>query len=99
MSLLSFLSWEKWLARLLHPVYVGIRKGLFEFQRRRSLQRSVGWPEMDAEVYRIVWDSSLPREQILYSYSTEQGYFSGAAWRWFEHTNAREVGVGDKIVI
>ena len=68
-------------------------------EREKSLTRSARWPQAEGSVHQIIWDSSLPREQILYSYSTNNGYFSGFFWRWFEPANAREVRVNDRIVL
>lgn len=99
----AFLPWEKWLGKLLsrfvHPLYVRLRRSWFRLRRKRALRRSLGWPEVHGEVYRVVWDSSLPREQILYSYSTEAGYLSGVAWRWFDDTNVQEVRVGGRVAL
>jgi len=99
MALTAFLPWEKWLARLLHALYVAMQRRWFRFRQDRSLVRSASWPEIKGEVSRIVWDSSLPREQILYSYLTDQGYYSGDAWRWFDSVNAHEVRAGDRVVL
>jgi len=68
-------------------------------KRQKSLARSVHWSQTEGTVHQIIWDSSLPREQMVYSYSTDKGYFSGSSWRWFERTSAREVRVGDRLVL
>ena len=47
----------------------------------------------------ISWDSSFPREEIRYYYCAEGEYYSGSCWRWFDSSNAREVKVGDRIVL
>ena len=99
MALTAFLPWEKWLARLLHPLYVRVRRLWFERQRDRFLVRSTSWPETEGSIYRVVWDSSLPREQLLYSYSTKGDYFSGGSWHWFERSDARQLTAGDKITV
>src|SRR5579859_4320854 len=95
----ALLPWEQWLARLIHPLYVAIRRSLYERQRRRDLDESEGWPEAEATVVSKTWDSSLPREELLFSYATRQGYYSGSHWMWFERSEPREVIVGDRIVL
>jgi hypothetical protein len=95
----AFLPGEEWLARLLHPLYVRVRRRQFQRARGASLAVSADWPQAQATVHQIVWDSSLPREQLLYSYSTNDGYFSGSTWRWFERMNACELRVGDSIQV
>jgi len=55
--------------------------------------------ETEGSIQRINWDSSWPREELVYSYCTERGYSAGSYWRWFEPCNAREVRVGDRIVL
>jgi hypothetical protein len=84
---------------LLHPLYVAIRRQLFQAERLRSLARSERWPQTDGSIFSINWDSSLPREELLYSYSSERGYYSGSHWRWFDSANAHEVRVGDRITL
>jgi hypothetical protein len=95
----AFLPWEKWLARLVHSLVVAIKKRLHEVRQRRFLKQSQDWPQTQGSVLVINWDSSCPREEILYSYSTEQGYQSGSFWHWFEPSNQRQVRVGDKVVV
>jgi hypothetical protein len=95
----AFLPWEKWIAQLLHPLYVAIRKWLHRKQRRQDLEESEGWPEAEGTIHSKRWDSSLPREKLLYSYSTKEGYCSGRHWLWFERSDAREVKVGEQIVV
>ena len=95
----ALLPWEQWLARLLHPVYVAIRRSLYKSQRHQDLHESEGWPEAEGTVVSKKWDSSLPREELLFSYSTSQGYYSGSYWTWFERSEPREVKVGDRIVL
>jgi hypothetical protein len=95
----AFLPWEKWLAQLLHPLYVALKRSLYKRQRRRDLDESEGWPEAEGTIHSKKWDSSLPREELLYSYSTPEGYFSGGHWLWFERSDAREVKIGDRIVL
>lgn len=99
MAGLAFLPWEKWLARLLHPLVVAIKRRAHEACRKRSLERSEGWPETEGTVQRVGWDSSFPREEIAYFYSTPQGYYSGSTWRWFDSADAREVRPDDKVVL
>jgi hypothetical protein len=95
----AFLPWEEWIARLLHPLYVAIRRWLYKVRRRRALTRAERWPQSEGTVERITWDSSLPREEIVYCYTTEQGYYSGSHWRWFDRLNARQVREGDRITV
>ena len=95
----AFLPWERWLAQLLHPIAVAIRRWLWKRRRERSLARSEGWPETEGTVQEIKWDSSNPREELVYFYSTEQGYYSGSHWHWFKASTAREVRVGDRITV
>jgi hypothetical protein len=93
----AFLPWEKWLGRLLHILAIAIRKLLYKIQRRRSLTRSSEWREIEGTVRSIQWDSSLPREEIAYSFATDQGDQSGHQWLWFDSPNERQPQVGDKI--
>jgi len=95
----AFLPWEKWIAQLLHPLYVAIRKWLHRKQRRQDLQESEEWPEAEGTIHSKKWDSSLPREELLYSYATKEGYYSGSHWFWFERSDAREVKVGERVVV
>jgi hypothetical protein len=95
----AFLPWEEWLARLLHPVYVAIRRALHRKQRSQDLHESEGWPEAEGTIHSKKWDSSLPREELVYSYSTNGGYYSGSHWVWFERSEAHEVKVGDRMVL
>ncbi len=95
----ALLPWEQWLARLLHPLYVAIRRSLYKRQRRQELSASEGWPETEGTIHSKRWDSSLPREELLFSYSTPQGYYSGSHWMWFERSEPREVKVGDRVVL
>ncbi len=74
---LAFLPWEKWAARTLHSLAVGITRLTYKMQRRRSLSRSNGWPEVEGTVEGIQWDSSFPREEVSYSFRTDRGDFSG----------------------
>jgi len=99
MAGIAFLPWEKWIARLLHPLYVRLRRRWLEWQRDRLLARSMSWTEVEGEIWRTVWDSSLPREQLLYSYSIGGDYFSGGSWRWFDRSSACELRAGDRIVL
>jgi hypothetical protein len=93
----ALLPWERWLAKLLHPLYVAVRRWMFKKGRREDLVRSQRWPEIEGNIHEIQWDSSLPREGLLYAYSCEAGYYSGFYWHWFERTNISEVKVGDRI--
>ena len=93
----AFLPWEQWLPRLLHPLAVRFKRWLNDNQRRCWLARSEGWPETEGTVSSVGWDSSFPRENLLYSYSTERGYYSGSYWHWFERTKAREIKPGDRV--
>jgi len=95
----ALLPWEQWLAKLLHPLYVAIRKSMYKRRRRHELSESEGWPEVDGTIVSKTWDSSLPREELLFSYSTPQGYYSGSHWMWFERSEPHEVNVGDRIIL
>jgi hypothetical protein len=74
-----FLPWEEWLARLLHPLAVALRKWLYQVGRKRSLVRSEGWGQTDGTVHEVKWDRSNPREEVVYSYSTARGTTQGLA--------------------
>ena len=91
----ALLPWEKWLARLVHP----LRRSMYIRQRNRDWVESEGWPEAEGTIQSKRWDSSLPREELLYSYSTPQGYYSGSHWLWFERSEPREVKIGDRIAL
>jgi hypothetical protein len=95
----ALLPWEEWLARLLHPLYVAIRRTLHKRERRHDLHESEGWPQAEGAIHSKKWDSSLPREELLYSYSTAQGYYSGTHWLWFERSEPHEVKVCDRIIL
>jgi hypothetical protein len=95
----AFLPWERWLGRLLHAVSVAIRRFLYKARRRRSLARSSGWIEAEATVERIEWDSSLPREEIAYWFTTARGRYTGYQWIWFESPNELQPHVGYKILV
>ncbi len=99
MAGLALLPWEKWLARILRPIYVAIRRSLYKRARCHNLNESQGWPEAEGTVHSKTWDSSLPREELLYSYTASGGYYSGSHWHWFEPFKAREVNVGDRILL
>ena len=94
----AFLPWEKWLGRLLHVVSIAIQRFLYKARRRRSLARSSEWTETDATVERIEWDSSLPREEIAYWFTTARGCHTGYQWIWFESPEEWQPHVGDKIL-
>jgi len=95
----AFLPWEKWLARLLHPLAVAIKRWLYQVRRNRHLERSRKWAQTEGTVHGINWDSSCPREEVVYSYSTKRGYYSGSCWHWFDSSNPRQVRVGDRIAL
>jgi|SRR5579872_1061391 len=95
----AFLPWEKWIARLIHPLVVAFRRWLHQRSMRRSLEKSEGWPETEGTVFNIGWDSSNPREEIIYTYSANGEYYSGSCWRWFEHSNTQEVRAGGRLVL
>jgi len=95
----AFLPWEQWIARLLHPLYVAARRWLYAKRRQRSLAESKGWPEAEATIFAIGWDSSLPREEVSYSYCAKQEYYSGSHWHWFDKSDAREVRAGDRVAV
>jgi hypothetical protein len=46
----ALLPWEEWLARLVHPLYVGIRRLLHKRQWGRELRQSEAWPEAGGTV-------------------------------------------------
>ena len=93
----AFLPWEEWLARLLHVLAIALRRLVYKLRRRRSLARSSGWTEVEGIVESVQWDTSLPREEIAYSFSTGQGDQSGYQWLWFDSPNERQPHVGDKV--
>ena len=94
----AFLPWERWLAQLLHPIVVAIRRWVYAKRRQRSLSQSEGWKQTQGTVQLVNWDIANPREEILYVFSAENGgYFSGSYWRWFDSSEAREVRVGDRV--
>ena len=95
----AFLPWEKWLARLLHTIAVALKRRVYQVRRRRYLEQSRDWPRSEGTVHSIEWDSSFPREEIVYYYRTEQGYHSGRYWHWFDSTNPRLVRAGDRIAL
>ena len=95
----AFLPWEKWIAQLLHPLFVVVRRWLWKRQRGRLLAESAGWPEAEGTAVSIKWDSSLPREEILFNYHTDLGYFAGSHWHWFEKSEACEVKAGDRLLL
>ena len=95
----ALLPWEKWIAQLLHPIYAAIRRSMHKRRRRQELDESEGWPEVEGTVHSKKWDSSVPREELQYSYSTQQGYYSGGYWVWFETSEPHEVKIGDRIVL
>ena len=99
MAGLAFLPWAKWIARLLHALAVAFKRRAYRVQRRWSLARSEGWPEVEGTIEAINWDSGSPREEIVYSYSTEHGYYSGSYWRWFDLSNIREVRAGEHVAL
>ena len=99
MAGLAFLPWEKWIARLVHSLVVWVRRRLHLLNRKRELKRSEGWPETEGTILSINWDSSNPREEIAYTYSTAQGLQSGFHWRWFDLDNIREVRSGDHVTL
>jgi hypothetical protein len=99
MAGIAFLPWEKWLAELLHPAYVRFRRWFFERKKQQWLLRSEGWPQAEGIVNSIQWDSSLSREGLRYSYSPEQGNFSGFSWRWFDASIPVEVRSGDRVLL
>jgi hypothetical protein len=95
----AFLPWEKWIGRLLHVLAIAVRRLIYRMQRRRSLARSSGWPETEGTVQSVQWDSSLPREEIAYSFVTDRGSQAGYHWLWFDSPSERQPKVGDKITV
>jgi hypothetical protein len=99
MAGLAFLPLEKWIARGVHWIVVSIRERVDRFQRARALASCRNWIEVEGTITAIQSDSSNPREEIVYSYSTDQGYQSGSYWHWFERERMRVVQSGDRILI
>ena len=99
MAGLAFLPWEKWIARIVHALVVAFKKCVHRVHGKWSLAWSRTWPEIEGTIEAINWDSGSPREEIVYSYSTERGYYSGSYWRWFDLSNIREVRVGDRLML
>ena len=95
----AFLPWEEWIARLLHPLVVAMRKRLYKQRHHRSLAISAAWPQTQGKVHRANSDFSNPREEIVYYYSTDSGYHSGRFWRWFDSSDLNQVRVGDPIML
>jgi hypothetical protein len=67
----AFLPWEKWIAQLVHWLSIAVKKRLYKIQRRRALAKSQDWPEIDGSIIAVVWDSSSPRDEILYSHNIQ----------------------------
>ena len=97
MAVLAFLPWERWLARLLRPLYIGVRRWFYRKQRTRYLIESENWPQGEGTVEAVHADGFLRRDQIFYAYSTDETDHLGAHWRWFEPGNAHELRFGDKV--
>jgi hypothetical protein len=95
----AFLPWEKWFAWLVHKFGVAIRRRFHRIQRQRSLSRSESWPQVEGTVEGINLDMSNPREEVVYSYLTPQGYRSGSFWHWFDSATPRQIRVGDRVVL
>ena len=95
----ALLPWEEWLAKLLHPLHVALRRKIFKRQREKELSNSNSWPKVEGVIHRIEFDSSLPREGLLYAYECKDGYYSGLYWRWFELDKPRAVKIGDRIIL
>ena len=95
----AFLPWEEWIARLLHPLAVAIRRRLHAARRKRSLAASEDWPKGEGTVFSVTCDVSNPRERIVYSYSTDRGYYSGSFWHWFDASDRRQVRIGDRVAL
>jgi len=95
----AFLPWEEWLAWVVHKLAIIIRRSLNRIHRQRSLAYSENWAQAEGTVEGINSDSSNPREEIVYSYSTQRGYYSRSFWYWFDSSDGRHVRVGDRIVL
>ncbi len=95
----AFLPWEEWLARLLDPLYVRIRRWSFDRKRQRLLFQSDTWPQVRGTISSVQWDSSLPREGLWYSYNPPEGYYSGFCWRWFDSAVPMHVRAGDQMLL
>src|SRR3954469_14819126 len=85
----AFLPWEDWFAWLVHKFAVAIRRRSHRIQRQRSLSLSESWPQVEGTVEGINLDISNPREEVVYSYVTPQGYRSGSFWHWFDSATPR----------
>jgi hypothetical protein len=96
---IALLPWEKWFAWLIHKVAVALRRRLYRMQQKRRLARSEGWPRAHGVVEGVNWDSSNPREEVVFSYSTQRGCYSGSFWHWFDSSDARHVEAGDRVVL
>jgi hypothetical protein len=96
---LWFLPREKWVARFIHRLVVVFRERFDRFQRARALANCASWVEVEGTVSAIQYDSSNPREEVLYSYATDQGYQSGSYWNWFERESVRPVRAGDRLIL
>ena len=93
----ALLPWEKWIGRLIHVISVAVRRSLYRKRRKRELVLSASWPQAQGFVHGINADFANPREEIIYSYSTESGFYSGHFWRWFDSSDPRQVRVGEPI--
>jgi hypothetical protein len=92
---LAFLPWEEWIGRLVNECW----RFADQQNRKRSLSMSATWPETQGIVASIDADSRLSRERIVYSYSTDSGYYSGFYWRWLDPSEVRYGQTGDKVLL
>ena len=93
----ALLPWEKWIGQLIHAIHVAFARHIHKFRWNRALAGGKGWRQTEGTVESINWDSSLPREEIVFSYSADHGFHSGYFWRWFDSKDQRRVEVGDRV--
>ena len=99
MAGLAFLPWEEWLARLLHPLAVAVRRWLYQARRRKDLARSQGWGEIEGTVHEVKWDSSNPREESFTLIQQIMGTTQGLVGIWFDRADKRQVRVGNRMTL
>jgi hypothetical protein len=54
----ALLPWEEWLARLLHPIIVAVRRWSYERRHTRDLARTANWPKTEGTVHVVNADFS-----------------------------------------
>jgi len=73
--------------------------GHTEYTDSALLLISKTWPQVEGIIEGINSDFSNPREEVVYSYSTPQGYHSGSFWYWFDSSIPRQIRVGTRVVL